>query len=160
MGFSNLIIEFDYISNPLVLKRLPPQQINTEPISSKMINAVNQLFMLLLIPRECGEIRKSNFQLLTVAAGGEQSSCYLVELLEQYVVVFEEPRTLPPSRGPLDHKILLEFRVNLMNVRPYRYPLKQRDIIERLVEEMLSQGIIQERRSPSASPFVLVGKKD
>lgn len=64
--------------------------------------------------------------------------CHLVELLEQYATVFEEPRTLPPSRGPLDHKIPLEFGANPVNVRPYRYPLKQRDIIERLVEEMLS----------------------
>lgn len=40
------------------------------------------------------------------------------------------------------------------------YPLKQRDITEKLVEEMLNQGIIRDSNSLVASPIVLVGKKD
>lgn len=47
-----------------------------------------------------------------------------------------------------------------MSIRPYRYPLKERDIIEQLVQEMLDKGIIQASVSPFASPVVLVGKKD
>lgn len=47
-----------------------------------------------------------------------------------------------------------------MNIRPYRYPIKQRDIIEQLIQEMLDRGIIQTSSSPFASPVVLVGKKD
>lgn len=47
-----------------------------------------------------------------------------------------------------------------MSIRPYRYPLSQRDIIEKLVKEMLEQGIIRDICNPFASPVVLVGKKD
>ena len=47
-----------------------------------------------------------------------------------------------------------------MSIKTYRYPLKQKDIIERLVQEMLDSGIIQHSASPYASPVVLVGRKD
>lgn len=36
----------------------------------------------------------------------------------------------------------------------------KKDIIEKLVQEMLDQGVIQHSTSPYASPVVLVGKKD
>ena len=47
-----------------------------------------------------------------------------------------------------------------INLRPYRYPLKQKDFIEELVQGMLDKGIIQLSSNPFASPVVLVGKKD
>lgn len=47
-----------------------------------------------------------------------------------------------------------------MNKRPYRYPGVNKNIIEKLVQEMLDQGVIQHSTSPYALPVVLVGKKD
>lgn len=47
-----------------------------------------------------------------------------------------------------------------INLRPYRYSLRHKDIIEKLVEELLDRGVIQASSSPFASPVVLVGKKD
>jgi len=47
-----------------------------------------------------------------------------------------------------------------VNIRPYRYPLKQKDIIEKLMEEILSNGITQPSCSSYASLVVLVGKKE
>lgn len=84
----------------------------------------------------------------------------LQRLKQQFVAIFEEPRDLPPIRGKFDHKIPLVPREGPVNIKPYRYPLKQRDIIEQLVQEMLERGIIQDSSSPFASPVVLVGKKD
>ena len=78
----------------------------------------------------------------------------------QFPSVFEEPSELPPIRGVFDHRINLEPGSGAVNVRPYRYLLKQKDIIEQLVQEMLKRGIIQTSSSPFASPVVLVGKKD
>jgi len=74
--------------------------------------------------------------------------------------LFAEPATLPPSRGIFDHKIPLEQGTNPFCIRPYRYPLQQKDVIEELVQEMLDKGIIQYSTSPFASPVVLVRKKD
>ena len=74
--------------------------------------------------------------------------------------VFVDPTGLPPSRGVFDHTIPIEHGARPVNIRPYSYPLKQRDIIENMVQETLNMGVIQHSNSPYASPVVLVGKKD
>jgi len=81
-------------------------------------------------------------------------------LLHSYQDVFHEPQELPSSRGYFHHKILLKERTSPINIRPYRYPLKHKDIIKQLVQQMLDQEAIQVSSSPFASPIVLVGKKD
>jgi len=53
-------------------------------------------------------------------------------LLKEFVEVFEEPKALPPHRE-LDHKMLLKPGTAPINVRPYRYPTLQKDIIEKTV---------------------------
>lgn len=70
------------------------------------------------------------------------------------------PTTLPPHRGVFDHKIPLIEASNPISQRPYRYPAFKKDNIEKLVLEMLDQGVIQNSTSAYASPVVLVGKKD
>ena len=47
-----------------------------------------------------------------------------------------------------------------INIKPYQYPLKHKNIIEQPVQEMLDKGVIQISSSPFASPVVLVGNKD
>lgn len=81
-------------------------------------------------------------------------------LMEQYQSIFDEPRLLPPARLGFDHKIPLKEGTPAVNLRPYRYSIIQKDIVDNLVGEMLKQGIIQHSNSPFASPTVLVRKKD
>lgn len=44
-------------------------------------------------------------------------------------------------------------------MRLYRYSIIQKDIVDKLVDEMLEQGVIQYSNSPYASQAVLVRKK-
>ena len=80
-------------------------------------------------------------------------------LLQSYQDVFALPHGLPPHRTH-DHSIPLLPNVAPVKVMPYRYPHSQKSEIERIVAEMLQEGIIQPSSSPISSPVLLVKKKD
>ena len=80
-------------------------------------------------------------------------------VLKRFDDVFDWPETLPPRRV-IEHHIHLTEGVNPVNVRPYRYAYQQKTEMEKLVEEMLSSGIIRPSTSPYSSPVLLVRKKD
>ena len=83
----------------------------------------------------------------------------LQPLLQEFSEVFNKPCGLPPSRSH-EHHIYLFKDAQPINVRPYRYPYIQKQEIERLIQEMLSDGIIRHNHSPFSSPVLLVKKKD
>ncbi|MCH85650.1 enzymatic polyprotein, partial [Trifolium medium] len=80
-------------------------------------------------------------------------------ILYNYRNIFTSPNGLPPQRLQ-DHTIPLKEGSNPIKVKPYRYPHSQKEQIEKMVIEMLDQGIIQPSNSPFSSPIVLVKKKD
>ncbi|XP_050915075.1 uncharacterized protein LOC127130039 [Lathyrus oleraceus] len=79
-------------------------------------------------------------------------------LLLKYSMVFNPPTGLPPKRTQ-DHAIPLVKGSNPVKVKPYRYAHSQKSQIEKMVMEMLQQGIIQPSSSPFSSPVLLVKKK-
>jgi len=89
----------------------------------------------------------------------EKEEPQLTQLLKEYEDIFEEPRSLPPHRSH-DHRIILKEGTSPISVRPYRYPVLQKDMIEQTVEEMLEAGVVRPSQSPYSSPIVLVKKKD
>ena len=67
---------------------------------------------------------------------------------------------LPPKRSQ-DHRIPLLPRTGPVSFKPYRCPFfYQKQEIEKMVHEMLKQGIIQLSWSPYSSPVLLVKKHD
>lgn len=68
------------------------------------------------------------------------------------------PTQLPPFKGVFDLRNVLPHCTEPMNKRTYRYSSVNKDIIERLVQQMLDQGIIQPTYSPFVDLVVLVGK--
>jgi hypothetical protein len=80
-------------------------------------------------------------------------------LLAEFAGIFEESRALPPARR-FDHKIPLKLGSQPINIRPYKSSFIQNGEIEKLVKEMISNGVIQHSVSPFASPVLLVKKKD
>ncbi|KAJ7942659.1 Ty3/gypsy retrotransposon protein [Quillaja saponaria] len=89
----------------------------------------------------------------------EVYSSHLNTLLYEFIDVFAEPKSLPPERS-FDHSITLKEGSQPVNQRPYRYGPLQKDIIEKLVKEMMGNHIIRASTSSYASPVVLVKKKD
>ncbi|GJW85676.1 ty3-gypsy retrotransposon protein [Tanacetum coccineum] len=83
----------------------------------------------------------------------------LAAVLSKFSSVFELPIGLPPSRSH-DHSIVLTEGVNAIKVRPYRYPVSQKTEIEKMVNDMLKEGLIQPSNSPFSAPVLLVRKKD
>ncbi|XP_028754553.1 uncharacterized protein LOC114714022 [Neltuma alba] len=81
------------------------------------------------------------------------------EVIANYSDVFAVPHGLPPERSR-EHSIDLLPGTSPVKVRPYRYPVSQKDEIERMVEELLSEGLIQPSVSPFSAPVILVKKKD
>ncbi|XP_019166953.1 PREDICTED: uncharacterized protein LOC109162723 [Ipomoea nil] len=97
------------------------------------------------------------------------STCYKVEvqtefpelttILDEFNELFDEPQTLPPIRA-YDHAIPLIPGAQPVNIKPYRYSFDQKNVIEKMVEEMLEVGVITESVSSFSSPVLLVPKKD
>lgn len=83
----------------------------------------------------------------------------LTAIIREYQELFEEPKSLPPQRV-FDHEIPLIPGAKPVNGKPYRYSFDQKNVIEKMVEEMLTAGIITHSTSPFASPVLLVPKKD
>lgn len=63
-------------------------------------------------------------------------------LLDQHAKLYAEPLALPPQRGSFNHIIQLQPGAKPFNIRPYRYSYLKNNIIERLVKDMLQQGVI------------------
>nr|KYP47280.1 Retrovirus-related Pol polyprotein from transposon 17.6 [Cajanus cajan] len=80
-------------------------------------------------------------------------------LLLKYNDLFQPPLGLPPHRVT-DHRIHLIAGTKPVNVHPYRYPHFQKSEMEKLIREMLEQGIIRPSHSPFSSLMLLVRKKD
>lgn len=83
----------------------------------------------------------------------------LALLLCNYASVFATPTSLPPHCTQ-DHYIPLIEGSGPIKVKPYRYPHSQEEEIEKLVGDMLKEGIIQPSKSLFSSPIILVKKKD
>lgn len=89
----------------------------------------------------------------------EDMSVDLQHLLLKYHDVFALPSGLPPSRM-CDHAIPLISEAAPVKIKPYRYPHSQKSEIEKMVTDMLQDGIIEPSTSPFSSPVLLVKKKD
>lgn len=67
--------------------------------------------------------------------------------------------SLPPSRA-YNHRIPLILDSASVKVKPYKCPHSQKIEIEKMIDQMLSEGLIEHYTSLFSSPIILVKKKD
>nr|GEU42626.1 hypothetical protein [Tanacetum cinerariifolium] len=79
----------------------------------------------------------------------------LQKVIDKYAEVFEVPNKLPPARSP-DHIIPLLHGTLPINIRPYRHPPVQKDVIDAMIKELLKSGVIKYSQSSFASPIVML----
>jgi hypothetical protein len=84
----------------------------------------------------------------------------LQALLSKHQTVFSTPQGLPPSRGVHDHSIPLVPGSLPPNIRPYCHPFAQKNEIEKMVQELLTAGVICPSMSPYSSLVVMVLNKE
>lgn len=122
----------------------------------KLINNAGELSMLQVIPWEVG----NSPQLASLEGDHQVVDPGLQAVLQEFDSVFQEPKGLPPLRPQFDHRIPLKRDTDAVNLKPYRHPTIQKNVIEDMVQELLEQGVIRPSNSPFAAPVVLVKKKD
>ena len=124
----------------------------------KMLNKGLQLSML-----QCYEVQVGSNTCGTQEVGEAEAkgkvAVEMKEVLDEFRDVFSEPDRLPPHRTN-DHKIHLVEEAQPVNIRPYRYGVLQKDVIEKMTQKLMNSGVIQNSSSPFSSPVVLVKKKD
>ncbi|KAH9649714.1 hypothetical protein KPL70_026087 [Citrus sinensis] len=159
--YSALSMEFYWNGAPVTLRgelSTTPSLITFHQLQSLVHSAdIYSLFALQQVPVP-GEESESNPDSSSFELPPHLTTPF-VDLLHTYRNLFLPPTTLPPHRT-IDHRIHLLPNTTPINVRPYRYPHFQKNEMEKLIREMLEQGIIQPSQSPFSSPVLLVKKKD
>ncbi|KAE8729762.1 2,3-bisphosphoglycerate-independent phosphoglycerate mutase [Hibiscus syriacus] len=148
MDFNNMTLSFDHQGEQICIQG---QQPSTE---------LHQISGATLLKMTAGDYDiMGHIILLTMAGNSPSIPMELQYVLEKYNSVFAKPEGLPPQRTH-DHAIPLEPNITPINLRPYRFPHNQKDEVEKQIATMLSSSIIQPTRSPFASPYLLIKKKD
>jgi hypothetical protein len=153
--YASLTLKFHHMGKFITLqgeKIASPQQSQLHQLRRMQnTNAIDQYFTIQLmdsvIPQD------------TLADLPDNIEPELAILLHTYREVFNTPSGLPPPRDH-SHEIHLKEGTQPVKVKPYRYPHSQKEEIEKMMQDMLQQGIIKPSNSPFSSPIILVKKKD
>ncbi|KAL0282300.1 UNVERIFIED_CONTAM: Retrovirus-related Pol polyprotein from transposon [Sesamum angustifolium] len=138
LGGYDLVLGCDWLSN------YNPMELDFHQLKVTLSEAGKKL-VLRALPNESNAKKEENTKVL--------------ELLQQYNDVFQEPRSLPPERS-IKRCIDLLPKAIPKKQHPYRYAYGQKTEIERIVKEMLDSGIIKPSQSSFASTVLLLKKKD
>jgi hypothetical protein len=84
----------------------------------------------------------------------------LQSIISKHQFFFSTPKGIPPYHGFHDHSIPLITNRLPPNVHLYHHLFSQKNEIEKIVQELLTVGIIHPSTSPYSSPVVLVLKKE
>lgn len=135
------VLQFEERGRMITLQGVKAEGLAIQELSARKLMKWykgNDLWALVLLTQEASD--KTAVQEKRVQA-----------VLEKFKDVFEDPKTLPPTRT-YDHTIPLLPGAVPVNSRPYRYSPQHKDEIERQEKAMLQSGLFVPSTSPFASP--------
>lgn len=89
----------------------------------------------------CSFLAQAQFNDLEEVAETFPNQTQMEQLLSKFEDLFKEPSGLPPKRG-CDHAIDLVPGAITVNQRPYRYSFEQKNVINKIVQDMLQQNTL------------------
>lgn len=117
----------------------------------------NMKLRLNKVPYNCANEKKSEISIQIESQGlSNDEKDNLNELIRNFQTIFSEK---PGLTQIIIHSIDTGEAKPIAS-KPYRYDKVKTKIIEQHIEEMLSQGLIERKQSPWASPVVLIRKKN
>jgi hypothetical protein len=88
-----------------------------------------------------------------------EESRSLIEACSEFADVFYLPGDKLSSTDAAQHNIRVEPGTEPINTRPYRLPEAQKGEVQKQVEKLLNEGVIEESNSPWNSPILVIPKK-
>src|SRR5699024_8447504 len=79
-------------------------------------------------------------------------------LIREYTDVFKTPSQPLTGTHLVQHRIITDHDKPIAK-RPYRVPYHRREILDKEIQKLLDNGIIEESQSPYSFPIILVEKK-
>ncbi|PKA49683.1 putative mitochondrial protein [Apostasia shenzhenica] len=156
-NFQHLQMKFQYAGHRVVLKGSGKKYVWV--MEGRKVKGETRSASLMVTPQLCSIQLKPFVIPATQVKEVDLQQQQLIQLLQEYEEVFQEPKGLPPNRE-FDHCVPMKFGSEPVSIRPYRYPYLQKAELEKLIHEMKAMGIIRDSSSPFSSPVVMVKKRD
>ncbi|KAK9742376.1 hypothetical protein RND81_03G168200 [Saponaria officinalis] len=108
-----------------------------------LVKGANQTKLKIPSPKNISKAVEESAQIAVLQQLGQGAEFFTIQvsipetihpdmqhLLNNYNDIFAEPKGLPPLREGHNHKIQLKGSAEPINIRPYKCPMLQKDVIE------------------------------
>jgi hypothetical protein len=145
---------------PIIISSINPHSIKQQPVIAAGLSENKKQSIVRQLETDC-HVRSVATD-LAIEAGAEQQEAKLPEEYKEFTQLFSDEATdrFPPSRE-WDHAIDLKPGApDALDCKVYPMTRDEDTALEKFLDEMVAKGYICPSKSPYASPFFFVKKKD
>jgi hypothetical protein len=145
---------------PILISSINPRRIKQQPVIAAGLSEETKQSIVRQLETEC-HVRSVATD-LAIEAGAEQHEAALPEEYKEFARLFSDEAAdrFPPARE-WDHAIDLKPGApDALDCKVYPMTRDEDTALEKFLDEMVAKGYIRPSKSPYASPFFFVKKKD
>jgi hypothetical protein len=145
---------------PIIISSINPRSIKQQPVIATGLSEDAKRSIVRQLETEC-HVRSVATD-LAIEAGAEQKEAILPEEYKEFARLFNDEAAdrFPPTRE-WDHAIDLKPGApDALDCKVYPMTRDEDTALEKFLDEMVAKGYIRPSKSPYASPFFFVKKKD